>query len=163
MDVLIRSAVVFAFLWLVIRVGGKREVAQLSAFDMILLVTLGDLVSQGIVQEDFSVTAVVIAVSTFVVASLALSWVGFHFPKFRPMLAGKPRVVVRDGTPLLDVLGGQRMTVDDLFEAARQQGIRRLRDIELCVLETDGAFSFFTVAHDPDDASDGAPDKPAKA
>ena len=64
MDILIRSIAIFAFLWFVVRVGGKREVAQLSAFDMILLITVGDLVSQGIVQEDYSVTAAVIAVTT---------------------------------------------------------------------------------------------------
>lgn len=156
MDILIRSLAIFAFLWLVVRVGGKREVAQLSAFDMILLITVGDLVSQGIVQEDYSVTAAVIAVSTFAMAGMALNTVAFHVPRFRPWLAGRPRIVVRDGEPLLDTLQGERMTIADVHEAARQQGIRRLSDIELCVLETDGAFSFFTRDHE--DEQDGAPD-----
>lgn len=155
MDVLIRSLVIFGFLWLVVRVGGKREVAQLSAFDMILLITVGDLVSQGIVQEDYSVTAAVIAVSTFTVAGLALNSLAFHHPRFRPWLAGRARIVVRDGEPLLDTLAGERMTIQDVHEAARQQGIRRLSDIELCVLETDGRFSFFTRG--PGDDRDGAP------
>ncbi len=144
MDVLIRALIVFTFLWVVVRISGKREVAQLSAFDMILLVTFGDLVSQGIVQEDFSVTAALIAVATFSVASMLLAWLGTRFPFMGPALAGRARVVVRDGEPLLDVLTGERMTIDDLHEAAREKGIRRLRDIELCVLETDGGFSFFT-------------------
>jgi uncharacterized membrane protein YcaP (DUF421 family) len=156
MDILIRSLAIFLFLWLVVRIGGKREVAQLSAFDMILLVTVGDLVSQGILQEDYSVTAAVIAVATFSVAGIALNSLGFRYPRFRPWLAGRARVVVRDGEPLLDVLAGERMTVQDVHEAARQQGIRRLRDIELCVLETDGAFSFFTRGDEDD--RDGAPD-----
>ncbi|WP_426241727.1 DUF421 domain-containing protein [Nocardioides sp. LHG3406-4] len=153
MDLVIRSLIVFAFLWLVVRISGRREVAQLSAFDMILLVTLGDLVSQGVVQEDYSVTAALIAVTTFSVASMALAWLGIRFPFTGPALAGRPRVVVRDGEPLLDVLKGERMTIDDLHEAAREKGIRRLRDIELCVLETDGAFSFFTS--EPSDDSAG--------
>ncbi len=144
MDVLIRALVVFTFLWLVVRISGKREVAQLSAFDMILLVTLGDLVAQGVVQEDYSVTAAIIAVTSFSVASMLLAWVGTRFPFARPTLAGRARIVVRDGEPLLDVLAGERMTIDDLHEAAREKGIRSLRDIELCVLETDGGFSFFT-------------------
>lgn len=159
MDILIRSLVVFAFLWLVVRVGGKREVAQLSAFDMILLITVGDLVSQGIVQEDYSVTAALIAVATFALAGMALNSIGLHVPSFRPWLAGRPRIVVRDGEPLLETLRGERMTIDDIHEAARQRGIRRLSDIELCVLETDGAFSFFTRDEDADDEDeDGAPD-----
>jgi uncharacterized membrane protein YcaP (DUF421 family) len=148
MDVLVRSAVIFALLWFVVRVGGKREVAQLSAFDMILLVTVGDLVSQGVVQEDYSLTAAIIAVATFTLAGIALNAVTFRFPRFRPWLAGRARIVVRDGEPLLKTLAGERMTIQDLHEAARKNGIRRLSDIELCVLETDGSFSFFTRDND---------------
>jgi uncharacterized membrane protein YcaP (DUF421 family) len=143
MDVVIRSLVIFALLWLAIRVSGKREVAQLSAFDMILLVTLGDLVSQGVVQEDYSLTSATIAVCTFALAGVALSWLGYHVPRARPVLEGQPRIVVRDGEPMLEVLAGERMTLEDLAGAARGRGIRHLREVELCVLETDGSFSFF--------------------
>lgn len=156
MDILIRSVVIFLFLWIVVRIGGKREVAQLTAFDMILLITVGDLVSQGVLQEDYSVTAAIIAVSAFSVSGMVLNQLGFRFPRFRPWLAGRARIVVRDGEPLLDVLRGERMTLQDLFEAARQQGVRRLSDVELCVLETDGGFSFF-VRDEP--AEDGGPDR----
>jgi uncharacterized membrane protein YcaP (DUF421 family) len=159
MDILIRSLVIFLFLWLAVRVGGKRDVAQLSAFDMILLITAGDLVSQGVLQEDYSVTAAVIAVTTFTLAGLALNAVSFRYPRFRPWLAGKPRIVVRDGDPVLETLASELMTIRDVHEAARQQGIRRLSDVELCVLETDGTFSFFTRNDDDQDDGDGAPDK----
>ena len=166
MDILIRALVIFVFLWIVVRIGGKREVAQLSAFDMILLITVGDLVSQGVTQEDYSLTAAIIAVSTFSVAGIVLSYVGFKVPAFRPWLSGRARIVVRDGEPLLGTLGGERMTIADVHEATRQQGIRRLSQVELCVLETDGSFSFFTndEPDDPDgsggpDDRDGAPDR----
>jgi uncharacterized membrane protein YcaP (DUF421 family) len=156
MDVVIRSLLIFLLLWMVIRVSGKREVAQLSAFDLILLVTVGDLVSQGVVQEDYSLTAAVLAVATFALAGVALARLGFWMPRARPLLGGVPRVVVRDGEPVMDVLKSERFTMDDLFEACRNQGIRSLRDIELCVLETDGSFSFFTTG--PDDDREGARD-----
>ena len=151
MDIVIRSLVIFIFLWLVIRISGKREVAQLSAFDMILLVTVGDLVSQGVVQEDYSLSAAALAVATFSLAGLALGWSGFRFPPIRPAITGRPRIVVRNGEPILDVLDSERLTVQDIAEAARENGIRRLSDIELCVLETDGGFSFFT--HEADQSS----------
>jgi uncharacterized membrane protein YcaP (DUF421 family) len=150
MDVVIRSVLVFLLLWMVIRVSGKREVAQLSAFDLILLVTVGDLVSQGVVQEDYSLTAAVLAVATFALAGVALARLGFWFPRARPVLAGVPRVVIRDGEPDLDVLKSERFTMDDVFEACRSKGIRSIRDVELCVLETDGTFSFFTTERDDD-------------
>jgi uncharacterized membrane protein YcaP (DUF421 family) len=153
MDVVIRSAAVFLLLWMVIRVSGKREVGQLSAFDLNLLVTVGDLVSQGVVQEDYSLTAAVVAVATFALAGVVLARLGFWLPGLRPTLAGVPRVVVRDGEPVLDVLEGERITMDDVFEACRKQGIRSLHDVELCVLEVDGTFSFFTTG--PDDDREG--------
>jgi uncharacterized membrane protein YcaP (DUF421 family) len=153
MDVVIRSLIIFLLLFMVIRISGKREVAQLSAFDLILLVTVGDLVSQGVVQEDYSLTAAVVAVATFALAGVVLARLGFRFPALRPVLAGVPRVVVQDGELALEVLTSERITVDDLFEACRKQGIRNLHDIELCVLETDGTFSFFTRG--PDDDREG--------
>jgi uncharacterized membrane protein YcaP (DUF421 family) len=156
MDVVIRSIVIFLLLWMVIRVSGKREVGQLSAFDLILLVTVGDLVSQGVVQEDYSLTAAVIAVATFAMAGIVLARLGYWLPWLRPTLAGVPRVVVRDGEPVMDVLRSERITMDDVFEACRSQGVRTLRDVELCVLEVDGTFSFFTTG--PDDDREGSRD-----
>ena len=156
MDVVIRSVVIFLLLWMVIRVSGKREVGQLSAFDLILLVTVGDLVSQGVVQEDYSLTAAVIAVSTFALLGVVLARLGFWLPGIRPTLAGVPRVVIRDGEPDMEVLKGERITMDDVFEACRKQGIRSLRDVELCVIEVDGTFSFFTTG--PDDDREGSRD-----
>lgn len=154
MDIVVRAAVVFLVLWLAIRVSGKREVAQLSAFDMIMVVTLGDLVAQGVVQEDYSLSAATLAVSTFCLLSLLLAWMHYRFPRTRPLLSGRARVVVRDGEPVLEVLSSERVTIEDVHEAAREKGIRSLRDIELCVLEVDGGFSFFTVERSS--ADDGA-------
>ncbi|WP_404386014.1 DUF421 domain-containing protein [Knoellia locipacati] len=158
MDIVLRAALIFVLLWLVIRVTGKREVAQLSAFDMILVVTLGDLVAQGVVQEDYSLSAAALAVATFSILSLLLAWAGYRFPLTRPLLSGRARVVIRDGEPVLDVLSSEHLTIEDVREAAREKGIRRLRDIELCVLEVDGGFSFFTVEH-PDDTEGARSDR----
>lgn len=154
MDIVVRALVVFFFLWLAMRVSGRREVAQLSAFDMILLVTAGDLVAQGVLQEDYSLSAALIAVSTMTLAGLLLAWLAWRFPVTRKVIDGVPRVVVRDGEPMLDVMRSERLSIADLHEACREQGIRRLRDVELCVLEVDGGFSFFTS--DSDDEDEGA-------
>ncbi len=144
MDIVIRAAVIFLFLWVTIRITGKREISQMSAFDLILLVTLGDLISQNIMQEDFSLTAGILAVSTFALLSLILARISFQFRATRPLLEGTPRVIVRQGVPDMEILSSERVTLDDLFEAARQHGIRDLREVDLCVLEANGSFSFFT-------------------
>ncbi|UFN45148.1 DUF421 domain-containing protein [Nocardioides okcheonensis] len=74
---------------------------------MIRLITVGDLVSQRIVQEDYSVSAAIIAVATFTLAGILLNAVTFRFSRFRPWLAGRARVGIRDGEPLLETLAGE--------------------------------------------------------
>lgn len=142
MDIFVRSIVVFLLLWVVLRVVGKREVAQLNAFDMILLIVMGDLVSQGVVQEDYSLTSAAIAVLTFALFGVAVSWISFRYPKARAFLDGQPQLIIRNGVVLHDVLTAERLTTDDLSEAARENGIRDLSTVEVCVLEPDGTFSF---------------------
>jgi uncharacterized membrane protein YcaP (DUF421 family) len=142
-EIVIRATVMFAFLWLVTRAVGKRELGQLSAFELVLLVTMGDLVQQSITQEDYSVTGGMLTIGTFALLSVALSWVSWRFPRSRPVLEGRPAVVVRDGEPQEDVLAAERMTRSELMEAARKQGVRSLREVDLAVLENDGSISFF--------------------
>lgn len=154
MDIVFRAAVVFGFLYVFTRALGKRELAEMSAFELIVLVTIGDLVQQGVTQEDYSVTGAVLAVSTFGLLSLTLGYLSFRLPRARPLLEGSPVLVVRDGELLDDVLKLERLTRDEVLEAARDQGIRDLVDVEVGILEPDGKFSFIKVdgtQHDPDD------------
>jgi uncharacterized membrane protein YcaP (DUF421 family) len=156
MDTVIRAAIVFLFLGLVIRLTGKREIAQLSAFDLILLVTMGDLIGQTVLQEDYSLTAGVLAVSTFGVLSLLTAWLLYRVPSSRPLIAGTPKIIVRDGRIEREVARDELVHTSDLFEAAREAGIRDLRQVELAVLETDGSFSFFK--HDDKGDDEGQPE-----
>ena len=144
MDVVWRAAAVYLFLFLFTRALGKRELAEMSAFELIVLVTIGDLVQQGVTQEDFSVTGAILAVSTFGFLALAGSYVSFRFPRVRPALEGQPVVVVHDGRWLDDVLRTERLDRDEVLEAARNQGIADLSTVRLGVVEPDGKFSFLT-------------------
>jgi uncharacterized membrane protein YcaP (DUF421 family) len=143
MEIVIRAGVMFVFLWLVTRALGKRELAQLSAFELVLLVTMGDLVQQGITQEDYSVSGGMLTIGTFALLSVALSYISWRFPRSRPVLEGQPVVVVRGGETQEKVLAYERLPVSELLEAARKEGIRDLEDVELAVLENDGSISFF--------------------
>jgi uncharacterized membrane protein YcaP (DUF421 family) len=144
MDIVIRAAVIFVILWLVLRVSGKRQVTQLSAFDLILLVTLGDLISQTVLQEDLSLTGGTLAVATFALLSILLSWLSWRFQRSRRVLEGEPTIIIKDGKVDDEVLRYERLPVDDVLEAAREHGIRDLADVDLMVLEQDGTFSVFT-------------------
>ena len=154
MDIVIRSILTFALLWFVLRVSGKREVTQLSAFELILLVTLGDLISQTVLQEDFSLTGGFLAVGTFTVLSILLSYVGWRFPRTRRVLDGEPTVLLTDGDVDEKVLRYERLPLDDVLVAAREHSVRDLADVDLVVLEPDGTFSFFKKDQGDDDGSE---------
>jgi uncharacterized membrane protein YcaP (DUF421 family) len=141
-EILIRATIVFWVLWVVARGLGKRELAEMSAFELILLVTVGDLVQQGVTQEDFSMTGALIAVGTLAFWILVLSMIGHWVPSTRRVLEGAPVVILRDGELADDILHLERIGRDDVEQAARAQGIRDLAAIDLGILEPDGRFSF---------------------
>jgi uncharacterized membrane protein YcaP (DUF421 family) len=143
-EVVFRAAVMFCFLWMVTRAVGKRELGQLSAFELVLLVTMGDLIQQSVTQEDYSISGGMLTIGTFALLSVALSWASWRFPRTRRVVEGRPAVVVRAGEPQERVLADERLTRTELLAAARKHGIRDLGDVELAVLENDGSISFFT-------------------
>lgn len=142
MDIVIRAVVIFFFLYVLMRVIGRRELSTMEPFDLILLVVVGDLVQQGVTQNDFSVTGVVLAIGTIAMLTLGVSYANFRFPRLRPLLDGVPIIVVQDGKPIEKNLRRERVTLDDLAAAARQQGIAHLEDVAWAVMETSGKISF---------------------
>ncbi len=155
MEIALRAVVIFFFLWAVTRAVGRSTLGELSTFELLLYVTMGDLVQQAVTQQDSSVTGGIIAVSVFALLTVVLSWVQWRFPRTQAVVNGVPIVVMRDGERIARAVRQQRLSDADLLAAARQQGIRRLGDVELAVLESDGRISFFTR---DSSASSGAPE-----
>lgn len=158
MEIVIRAVVVFAFLWGVTRAVGRSTLGELSTFELLLYVTMGDLVQQGVTQQDYSLTGAALAVGTFALLTVALSWTQWRFPRARPAVTGRPVLVFEHGRPIEPAMRAQRLELADVLASAREQGIRTTREIEYAVLEADGRVSFFTT----DDDDSGAPEKPAE-
>ena len=155
MEIVIRAMVMFLFLWAVTRAVGRSTLGELSTFELLLYVTLGDLIQQSVTQQDYSVTSGILAISVFAPASRS------RCPG--PSGSSPARDRRSDGNPsswsatarlLPTPARQQRFIESDLLATARQQGIRILADIELAVLEADGKVSFFTT----DQRSEGAPE-----
>lgn len=144
MEIVIRAAVMFLFLWAVTRAVGRSTLGELSTFELLLYVTLGDLVQQAVTQQDYSVTSGILAISVFALLTVSLNWTQWRFPRTRPLINGRPLVIVRDGEILQNTTRRQRLSTTDLLAMARQQGIRSIDDVELAVLEADGKVSFFS-------------------
>ncbi len=142
MDLVIRAVVGFVFVLFLTRVVGRRELSSLEPFDLIMLVMIGDLVQQGITQNDFSVTGMILVGGTIAVLTVLTSYTSFKFPRLRPVLEGEPVIVVEDGKPLLRNLARNRITLEEVAAAARTEGIAALEDVRWGVLETSGKISF---------------------
>ena len=142
MDIVFRGIFVFVFLYALMRMIGRRELSSLEPFDLILLIVLGDAVQQGLTQDDYSLTGAFLAIGTIAILQVAVSYANFRFPKLRPVLDGEPIVVVQDGKPIEKNLRRERVTIDDLAAAARQQNIAKIEDVRWAVMETSGAISF---------------------
>jgi len=142
MDIVLRGIFVFFFLYVLLRVMGRRELSSLEPFDLILLVILGDAVQQGLTQDDYSLTGAVLAVGTIATLQVVTSYLNFRFPKLRSVLDGEPIVLVQDGKLVERNLKRERLTRQDVAEAARTQSIASLDDVAWAIMETSGKFSF---------------------
>jgi uncharacterized membrane protein YcaP (DUF421 family) len=156
MEIVYRALFVFGFLWCITRITGRATLGELSTFQLLLYVVMGDLVQQSVTQQDYSVTSAVLAIGVFSLLTVWISWLNARVPRLRPLVHGVPVVVLECGEPLMDVLRTVRMSIDDLMSAARSQGIERLSEVRVAVLETNGKISFFTQ-----EAKSGAGDPPS--
>src|SRR5215467_1863848 len=120
MDLVLRATVIFAFVLVLTRVIGKRELGSLQPFDLILLIVLGDALQQGLTQDDYSLTGAVLVVGTIAVLQVGVSWLSYRFPRLRPVLEGDPIIVVQDGEVIHRNLDRERLTVEEIAEEARR-------------------------------------------
>ena len=142
MDIALRAAIAFCFIFFLTRVVGRRELGSMEPFDLILLVVLGDLIQQGVTQSDYSVTGLLVAASTMAILTVLFSYLSYRFPRLRPTLDGEPIVIVHDGQPIETNLRRERLSLDEVRAQARLQQIESLDEVKLAVLETSGQISF---------------------
>ena len=142
MEIVVRASFIFFFLLLITRGLKRRTLADMAPFELILLVVLGDITQQGITQEDFSLTGAVLAASTMAFWVTLLSYLSWRWNKLGRIIDGVPVVIVDDGKPVIEALRMERMPVDEVLEAARQEGIDSLEQVRYAVLEPGGKVSF---------------------
>ena len=142
MDIVLRAVIIYLLVFVFTRALGRRELATLQPFDLILLVVIGDLIQSGVTQNDLSVTGVVIVVSTIGILQVGISYLGFRVRRLRPLLAGEPIVLVEKGKIIDRNMRRERLTLDDLAEKARISEIESLDEVKWAVLETNGDISF---------------------
>ncbi|MGH8073783.1 MAG: DUF421 domain-containing protein, partial [Lysobacter sp.] len=119
METVLRAIAIYLFLLLVFRISGKRTLSQMHPFDMVLLLIIGDSVSQGLMGDDFSITTALLLVTTLVLMELLLSFIKQKSKLADRWLDDVPMIVVEDGKPLPDRMKRARVDASEVLEAAR--------------------------------------------
>lgn len=142
MDAVLRSVVIYGFLLVLFRAAGKRTLAQVTTFDFVLLLVIGEATQQGLLGDDFSITNALLVVSALVGTDLVVSLLKERFSAVATWTEGRALIIVEDGRPLEERMKRSRIDVLDVLEAARlTQGVERLEEIKYAVLERSGSIS----------------------
>jgi len=142
MESVLRAAALYAFLLVLFRITGRRALSEITTFDFVLLLVIGEATQQALLGDDFSVINAFVVIATLVLIDILLSLFKERSPRVGRFLDGVPLVVVEYGKPLTERLRKARLTEEDILEAARQsQGLERLEQIRFAVLEKNGQIS----------------------
>jgi uncharacterized membrane protein YcaP (DUF421 family) len=142
MELIVRCTLIYLGLLLIFRIAGKRALAQITTFDIVMLLIIAETTQQALVHDDASLTNAFILIATFFTLEIAFSRLTSRWPVVDKWLNSRPIVLVRDGRVLDERLSAERVSVDDIRRAGRErQGVANLGQIEHAVLETDGAIS----------------------
>lgn len=142
MDAVLRSVVLYVVLMVLFRLGGKRSLAQITTFDFVLMLIVGEATQQALLGQDYSLTNAFLVILTLVAIDTMMSWWKQRSPNLEKWVDGVPLIIVEEGRPLKDRMDKARVDLDDVLAAARElQGLERLDQIKYAVLERSGGIS----------------------
>lgn len=146
MDIVARSLIVYAVVLVIFRVSGKRSLSQITTFDFVLLLVIGESVQQGLTGDDFSLTKAIMLIITLMGVDIGISLLKQRSPTISKLVDGVPLVIVENGKPIREYMDKARVDVDDVLTAAREtHGLERMEQIKYAVLERSGGISIIPV------------------
>ena len=142
MDSVIRAVAIYAIVWIIFRLAGRRTFAEMTSFDFILLLICGEATQQALLGDDFSITHASIIVLTLVWMDVILSHIKQRSQTADRLKDGLPVVLVANGKLLKHRMNRERVDSEDILEEARKRhGISRIDQIKYAVLERNGSIS----------------------
>ena len=148
MDAVLRAAAIYGFLLLLFRISGKRSLAQITTFDFVLLLIVGEATQQGLLGDDYSVTNAFLVIATLLGIDVGLSVIKQRSGLFKTLLESAPLILVENGRPLRERMDQCRIDEEDILGAARAaQGLERMDQIKYAVLESNGGISIIPMAN----------------
>lgn len=142
MDAILRAFAIYAFLLLIFRLAGRRALAQMTNFDLVLMLIVSEATQQALLGNDFSLTNAFLVILTLVGLDIAISLWKQRSPQIEKLIDGVPMVILEDGRLLKDRMNKARVDESDIMTAARElQGLERIDQIKYAVLERSGGIS----------------------
>jgi uncharacterized membrane protein YcaP (DUF421 family) len=142
MEPVLRALSVYIFLLVLFRVAGRRALSEVTTFDFVLLLIIGESTQQALIGNDFSVVNAMVIITTLVTVDIAISILKHRSGRVDKVIDGTPLIIVQDGRLLHDRLAQVQVDESDIMTAAREmQGIERLEQIKYAVLERSGGIS----------------------
>lgn len=139
MEPILRATVVYFLLLLILRISGKRSLASITTFDLVLVLIIAEASQQALVGDDFSITTAGLVIATLVVIDIGLSLLSRRFEGLEKVLDSTPLLLVNDGELVRDHLAKERVTEQDILEMGRDRhGLERLDQVRYAVLERGG-------------------------
>jgi uncharacterized membrane protein YcaP (DUF421 family) len=136
-----RAVLVYFAIMLLVRLSGKRTIGEFTAFDMVVVLLIGEATQGALTGGDESVGGALIVCATLVLLNYGTAFLGSRFALFDKLIEGEPVVLVRHGRVFRQSLRRNNLPESDLAEALRRNGVLDVEDVELAVLETDGTIS----------------------
>ena len=137
---ILRPVIVYLFLVVFLRIFGKRELAQLNPFDLVVLLSLSNTVQNAMIGDDNSVSGGLIGAFALLAINWVLAWLLFRSPKVTATLEGSPTTLIRDGVVDEPALNSQTLTHEDLITVLNRNGFNDPAEIQHCILEPNGTF-----------------------
>ncbi|MCG6575805.1 DUF421 domain-containing protein [Pseudomonas sp. AF32] len=142
MDSVLRAAVMYLALMVLFKVAGRRSLADITTFDFVLLMIIGEATQQALLGDDFSLTNALMVIVTLIAIDVGLSLLKQRSRWVSQLIDGGPTVIVEDGRILKGRMRHARLVEDDIMEAARSsQGIETLEQIKFAIIERNGKIS----------------------
>ena len=140
-DIVLRTAAIYAVILIGLRLAGKREMGQMTVFDLVVLLLIANAVQNAMVGPDTSLLGGVLAAGVLLILNAALAWLRLRWPRLRRMMEGSPTLLVLHGKVLADQLRGEGLDQETLEAALREHGVADMANVEMAVLEIDGSIS----------------------
>ena len=146
-ELILRAVIVYAFIFVLLRIIGRKHVGELAPFDLIVLLILSDSVQNSLIANEASVTAGLVSAASLFGVNQLIGYISSGSKKAERVLEGKPRILVRNGVVRKDVLAREQITHSELVEALRREGCSSLTKVRYAILENDGHISIGLRGH----------------